>query len=300
MSNALSYNGHIVTYGGHFLNAYDPYNPLRLPDYTARLEYAVGDTPTYDSDVTAVQVSADPNIWDVTCANPIWSGNKITGFGADLIRVLGANSSHVTKMKKAFYGWVNLVSVAQFDTRNVDTMEEMFSGCTSLAIVPQQLDASNVTTTFMMFQGCSSLTTAPQLLNSSNLTTTQNMFMYSGVTTVPVFDTHNVKNMNRMFGSAASLTSVPLLDTSKVQDFEGFCDGCSSLTTVPLLDTSSASTMAYMFNECRAVTGGALALYQQASQQAHTVVFYQWAFKNCGADTTTGAAELAQIPSSWK
>jgi hypothetical protein len=57
--------------------------------------------------------------------------------------------------------------------------------------------------------------------------------------------------------------------------------------------------MDHMFYRCTKVESGALALYQQASAQAivpsHDRTFYQ-----CGSNTVTGAAELAQIPSDWK
>jgi len=58
--------------------------------------------------------------------------------------------------------------------------------------------------------------------------------------------------------------------------------------------------MTYMFKGCVAVQSGSLALYQQASTQATPPVYHDDCFKNCGKNTTTGAAELAQIPSSWK
>jgi len=48
------------------------------------------------------------------------------------------------------------------------------------------------------------------------------------------------------------------------------------------------------------VESGALALYQQASTQATPPAYHHYTFYRCGRDTTTGAAELAQIPSSWK
>jgi hypothetical protein len=57
--------------------------------------------------------------------------------------------------------------------------------------------------------------------------------------------------------------------------------------------------MRRMFNDCLNVQSGALALYQQASTQTTPPSEYYNTFYNCGSNTTTGAAELAQIPSSW-
>jgi hypothetical protein len=58
--------------------------------------------------------------------------------------------------------------------------------------------------------------------------------------------------------------------------------------------------MNYMFGECVNVQSGALALYQQASTQTNPPSNHGGTFYNCGSNTTTGAAELAQIPSDWK
>jgi hypothetical protein len=58
--------------------------------------------------------------------------------------------------------------------------------------------------------------------------------------------------------------------------------------------------MTDMFALCRNVEGGALALYTQASSQAVPPELYGGAFYQCGTNTASGAAELAQIPSDWK
>ena len=113
-------------------------------------------------------------------------------------------------------------------------------------------------------------------------------------------DTSNVTNTMRMFYGCSSLTSVQLFDTSNVTNMKMMFYGCSSLTSVPLFDTSKGPDMYRMFRDCYKVESGALALYQQASSQTPRPSDHEETFRNCGRDTTTGAAELAQIPSSWK
>jgi len=54
------------------------------------------------------------------------------------------------------------------------------------------------------------------------------------------------------------------------------------------------------FAKCIKVESGALALYQQVSSQAVQPIEHRYTFQDCGRDTVTGAAELAQIPSGWK
>jgi hypothetical protein len=56
--------------------------------------------------------------------------------------------------------------------------------------------------------------------------------------------------------------------------------------------------MNFMLYKCNVMEGGALALYQQASAKNPQPGHYR-TFIDCGKDTETGAAELAQIPTSW-
>lgn len=113
-------------------------------------------------------------------------------------------------------------------------------------------------------------------------------------------NTTNVTNMQQMFNNCTSLTSVPLFDTSNVTTMASMFGGCSSLTTVPLFDTSNVTDMLSTFDGCTSVQSGALALYQQASTQTNPPTIHSRTFRNCGSNTQTGAAELAQIPSDWK
>ena len=102
-----------------------------------------------------------------------------------------------------------------------------------------------------------------------------------------------------MFYNCTDLTSVPLFDTSAAESMRFMFSGCTALTSVPLYNTSAVTNTANMFNGCTAVESGALALYNQASTQTTPPTTYTNMFKNCGSGTTSGAAELAQIPASW-
>lgn len=223
----------------------DPYNPLGLPDYTIRLKFTEGVTPTF-SKGTAVQVSSSPNVWDLTRDSSNWS--QLLQNQTDLIEVVGANTTLVTNMSFLFNGCASLTDVRLFDTSNVTDMNTMFKGCSNL-------------------------------------------------TTIPHFDTSNVKNTNSMF-MGSKITTVPLLNTSLVTNMGNMFNGCTNLTSIPLFDTSSVTTLFSTFVNCSNVESGALALYQQASTQA-SVPSHSNTFLNCGSNTVTGAAELAQIPSSW-
>ena len=179
-----------------------------------------------------------------------------------------------TSFDYLFQGSDNVVEVLGANTTGITSMSNMFIGCTSLTNVAL-FDTSNVTNMSSMFQTCSALTT------------------------VPLFDTSNVTNMESMFAFSQAFQSVPLFNTSNVTNMYYMFYGCVSLTSIPLFDTSNVTNMNDMFAQCNWVQSGALALYQQASTQTNPPSNHRGTFTNCGANTTTGEAELYQIPSSW-
>ena len=180
-----------------------------------------------------------------------------------------------TSFKYLFYFCKNIVEVLGANTTGITNMFSMFDYCTSLKTVPL-FDTSSVTNMQNMFHRCDPLKS------------------------VPLFDTSSVTNMVYMFGNCKSLTSVPLFNTSSVTKMDSMFRSCTSLTSVPLFNTSSVTKMDSMFENCTNVQSGALALYQQASTQANPPSKHTGTFKNCGVNTTTGEAELAQIPEDWK
>ena len=157
-----------------------------------------------------------------------------------------------------------------------------------------------VTPTFSNGTGVQ-VSSSPNVWDLTYENTAWNVLLRNQTDLLEVIDanTTNVTNMSGMFYSCTSLTTVPLFDTSNVIRMATMFYDCRSLTSIPLFDTSSATIMSSMFYGCLNVQYGALALYQQASSQA-TVPTHTTTFTNCGNNTVTGAAELAQIPSDWK
>ena len=254
----------------------DPYNPLNLPPNTVRVRTNDGKAPVKDSRTsyeTATLVSGTTDVYDVYKSGTDF--NNLFYWSTNVIEVLGANTTGITTMTNMFVGCSSLASVSLFDTSSVTDMRFMLKGCHSLTSVPL-FDTSNVTSMMYMFYDCSSLTT------------------------VPLFNTSSVTDMDQLFYGCSSLTSVPLFDTSSVTSMTDMFNACSSLTSVPLFNTSNVTSMFRTFYGCINVETGALALYQQASTQTNPPYTYSMAFRNCGSNTTTGAAELAQIPEDWK
>lgn len=219
------------------------------------------------------------------------------GLPPNTVRVRTSDGNVPTKDQFTTYETATLVSGTS------DVYDVYRSGTTFRSLlyyssnVSEVLGANTTGITEMvnMFWGISA--SSVPLFDTSSVTDMSSMFRASSVTTVSLFVTSNVTNMSDMF-SGSLITTVPLFDTSSVTDMSCMFQGCNNLTSIPLFSTSSATTMSAMFYDCKSVQSGALALYQQASSQT-TVPTHASTFYNCGSNTTTGAAELAQIPSSW-
>lgn len=115
-----------------------------------------------------------------------------------------------------------------------------------------------------------------------------------------------ITSFQYLFTSCNHLTEVALFDTSSATNMGSMFLNCSSLTSIPLFDTSSVTDVSYMFNRCTNVESGALAMYNQFAALGEQITnkgsasgLNSLPFYDCGSNTTTGAAELAQIPSSW-
>jgi surface protein len=141
--------------------------------------------------------------------------------------------------------------------------------------------------------------------NDGNVPFKTNNTSYETATLVPgttdVYDVYKSgTDFSRLLQESSNVIEVIGANTSNITDASRMFSGCSNLTTVPLFDTSKATSMRNMFQNCTRVQSGALALYQQASSQANPPSNHSMTFYKCGSNTTTGAAELAQIPSDWK
>lgn len=133
----------------------------------------------------------------------------------------------------------------------------------------------------------------------SALTTMRQMFFNSpSVVSIPSLNTSSVTNFSYAFYKT-SLKEIPAIDTSNATDLSNFIREILTIKSIPLFDTGKATTVQNMCYGDVNVEEGALALYEQMSTQTTPPSTVANCFKDCGKDTTTGAAELAQIPASW-
>lgn len=270
-NNKFNINGSDVTCSASWKYV-DPYNPLNLPPYTIRFKYKPGTKPRWSSSrYTKVLVDEINNIWDMSYVSNDWRSRW--GQDSNMLEVLGANTTGITNMDQLFCSCTSLKRIALFDTSSVTRMQETFR-YTAIRELPL-FDTSKVTLMDYICCDCHNLTTVP-LLNTSKCTN----FVFA-------------------FYNCYSLQTFPIIDTSKATTLDTMFQKCSSLIAVPLLSTASATTMSGMFDGCTNVRQGALALYNQAKSQTR-VPDHKIAFSDCGINTQSGSAELAQIPNDWK
>lgn len=280
-----------ITISGSFVVDYNPYN---LPANTIRVKFKAGYTPTMGDSQT--RVSTTPNIWDIYKAGT--SLDYLFKDCNDLLEVLGANTTNIVTMDSVFSQCKSMTSVALFDTSNVTNMRTMFLECNDLTAVPL-FDTSNVTDMTQTFDSCYALTTVP-LFDTHNVRSMYGTFgMCTDLREVPLFDTSNVTSMATMF-SYSGIRTLPLFDTHNVTSMRSFCYGCERLTSIPLFNTAKVTKFDEAFRDCVKVESGAYDLYYQLSHQTTPPTEHTRSFKNCGSDTTTGAADLARIPNGWK
>lgn len=98
-------------------------------------------------------------------------------------------------------------------------------------------------------------------------------------------------------GTSGQLTQVPLPLTG----YSNYAfKNCIGLTYMPLMDVSGVGSCIEMFDGCVNMAGGILDVYDVLKIRISSYSNHIHAFRNCGSNTTTGAAELAQIPADWK
>ena len=247
----------------------DPYNPLGLPAYTMRFRFGQSDfnpnnvtEKSWPNDAIWTQVSESPNIWDFNYANPVWYGVGVTGGYYSIFYSL-TESTH-------------LYTVQGANTTGVTSMECLFE-YGYLYSITNVFDTSTVRNTADMFAGSQYYNGTLPMFDFSNSETISGMFQHSTFEYIPDYD----------FSSARGMLTY-------------LCDYCKSLKRVPdfTLTVNNFTLADAVFRQCLNVESGALAMYNKLSVST-SITSHDWTFGGCGSDTTTGAAELAQIPASW-
>ncbi len=207
-----------------------PYAELSSDKKT--LTFKNGEKPTSGTVFYLPEAAINPN------DAPAWYGNV-----SNVTKVVFEASIAPTTCRYWFGGMTNLQEIVgmenYFDTKDVEDMESMFFGCSSLTgeLDISSLNTANVKNMSGMFSGCPSITS---IKFGSN------------------FSTANVKYMISMFSGCAGLTSLNLngFNTASVERMNDMFSGCSSLKALDLrgFNTGMVTDMSQMFYNCSSLT----------------------------------------------
>lgn len=271
----------------------------QLPDNTLLFKFGKS---SYDpsslttlTGATWTRVSAEPNIW-------LWDARSVetVDWSQAFCRVFkGSPSSSTT-------GPVSIIGAGEFTIPlylgwSVSPWYGMFRESLSLTDVCV-LRFPNVTFSGQIFNGCKNINIAglyvPKTtsLNSAFKAGNQQTSNFTHVG--QIVTTSALTDVEQMFYGAANLLEAPYFETSGVTNMKSFLYTCIKIKSIPLYHTDSVTNVDTAFCDCINVETGALSMYQKLSSLANTPR-HSSTFKNCGKNTTTGAAELAQIPRSW-
>lgn len=290
----IKYNNKIVSYGNKWLSN-------KLPDNTLLFKF---EKSSYDpsslttlTGATWTRVSAEPNIW-------LWDarGVETNDWSQAFYRAFtGSPSSSAT-------GSVNIISAGELTIPSflgwtVSPWYGMFRESLSLTDVCV-LRFPNVTLSGQIFNGCKNINIAglyvPKTTSLKGAFKAGNKQTSNFTHVGQIVTTSALTDVEQMFFGAINLLEAPYFETSGVTNMKSILYRCSSIKSIPLYHTDSVTNVDTAFFGCTNVESGALAMYQQVSSQANPPKKHTTTFTDCGKNTTTGAAELAQIPSDWK
>ena len=139
----------------------------------------------------------------------------------------------------------------------------------------------------------------------------------SPLKSIKIGDMVNLTNASNMFytvkrsavdkkkyecGSYRFVERIELGSMPKLSNAKSMFRNCTSLTACVDVGSTELTTVYYMFYGCTNVESGILDVYNKLSaiDTLSSETSHQKAFYNCGSNTVSGSAELADIPAEWK
>lgn len=249
-------------------------NTLLSTPYTLRFFFMdVNYNPTnesgWKSGSTWTRVSSSPNIWDYTHESSDWDdefNGKFVSESNEVAIIASGDLSGITSMKNVAYV-SGKVAGGTFGSGNTSKVSYITYIC--------DLNTPNVTNMDGLLMGCRYLAVAPKL-NTSSCTSLWSTFdtLYCALM-IPDIDMSHVTNMRATYSKCFSLLYTP--NFSNVNSNLNLCQYC--------------------FERAYNLTDGLKDAYDNLVLTSNTN--HASCFSQAGSKSTTGAAELAQIPSGW-
>lgn len=242
---------------------------------------------------------------DITDSDQLLSANNMFYSCTSLVSVSPFDTSNVTNIIGMFRTCSNLEAIPNINTSSVKQMESACAECKKITTIPQ-FDLQNVTTMDQAFAYCDNLVDVPDLNTSKAIMMTGIFQQCISLETAPNMSFANAMDVSSLFSDCHALKHVPNYDMTYARVFKQTFYACRSLTQIPdiMITTTSGGTgrvitsVQSMFAYCRKVESGILDFYNSVKDVSNLT--YSGCFSNCGVGTTSGSAELSQIPSGWK
>lgn len=123
-----------------------------------------------------------------------------------------------------------------------------------------------------------------------------------GIGLVCLFSTQSSPPVGTIMGSCKLIGSGNMdmeLNSYYCQSMDRMFAGCVGLTYIDPIHSTLVQNVGGMFSGCTAVEEGALAQYNWFNTYGTSITNHSGTFTDCGLNTTTGLAELNQIPVGW-
>lgn len=153
-----------------------------------------------------------------------------------------------------------LLEVYELNISGLNSMLNMFSGCSSLRLIHGmgEWNTDKITTMSTMFWGCSALESVDGIEN---------------------WNTKNVTSFSYMFTSCYSLTKIDVsnFDTSNAESFTSMFSGCSALKEVDVsgFNTDNTTRIDWMFSNCTSLKSVDLSNFNLSIIESMHKIFYQ-------------------------
>lgn len=280
--------------------------PIILPNRTIRVEFSQGYVPSQG--LSREQVSSNPNVWDITV--DVYGFVQLFSRNEYLLKIIACNTYAPEGYYESHFAGMcelcpNLTTVPWFNLSNGTECAGMFNNCPNITSLPefsfdrsvQYSDSTDLNlSSFCAWTKISSV----NLLNCRPKWAGYMFYNCSELLYPPNIDLSLCIGVQDMFTECTKMITSPDYDIHSANNINHMYQNCSSLTTIPDLTVSPNMTNCELaFAGCRNASSGILRMYNKL-KNISTLTNHGSCFYNCGVDSPTGAAELAQIPSDWK
>jgi len=284
----LTFNGFNVRTSSN-VRIVSPFYPI--PPYTMRFQFDDGFDPNSllsdSTEYIGSWTNVAGSVWDFTYQNERWYAYGYSQRGAlYMYSILSIKTKEI--VKNGLY---------QYD----DTTTSLF-GYSAKVLGANLTGVRYLNKTFYNWGPLKSIAyfDTSMLYNAGELVACNNKNRAIQLESIPDFNFSSVTNESLTWNGNRITSGSPKAGLASFAYAGGAAAGMTKLKAVPNLTIPNATdvNVSYMFGGNKMVESGTLALYNKFST-ANWQGTHNNCFSNCGSSTTTGAAELAQIPTGW-